>query len=114
MTTLNRNHSRYAFVDRIADANGFVSFGRRVPYRHRERTDTRRHVVIEGESLHSLAARYFAPLASAANYWWAIAEFQEEPITDPTIVLEGGSVILIPSLYVLTDVILGEARRREH
>jgi hypothetical protein len=41
-----------------------------------------------------------------------IADFQPDPIVDPTLELELGRRLFIPSLRVLTDVILGEERRR--
>jgi hypothetical protein len=49
----------------------------------------------------------------ACGFWWAIADFQPDPILDPTLELEPGRQLVIMSLRVLTDVILGEARRRE-
>ena len=36
-----------------------------------------------------------------------------DPVVDPTLALEPGRRIFIPSLRVLTDVILGEAGRKE-
>ena len=46
------------------------------------------------------------------GFWWAIADFQPDPIVDPTLDLEPGRRLVVPSLRVLTDVILGEQRRR--
>jgi hypothetical protein len=73
-------------------------------------------MVSEGETLFDLAGKYFAPLERACGFWWVIADFQPEPneIVDPTLTLEPGLEIFIPSLRVLTDVILGEGRRKEH
>jgi ribosomal protein S18 acetylase RimI-like enzyme len=70
-------------------------------------------VVAQGESLFDLAGRYFAPLPRACGFWWAIADFQQDPIIDPTLELEVGRRLLIPSVRVLTDVILSERRRRD-
>ena len=53
-----------------------------------------------------------APLPRACGFWWAIADFQPDPIVDPTLLLEPGRRLFVPSLRVLTDVILGEAGRR--
>ena len=36
-----------------------------------------------------------------------------DPIVDPTLVIESGRRLFVPSLRVLTDVILGEAGRKE-
>jgi hypothetical protein len=85
----------------------------REPYRYRVFADSRVHSVVEGETLFELAGRYFAPLPRACGFWWAIADFQPDPILDPTLALEEGSTVIIPSTRVLTDVILSEARRRE-
>ena len=46
------------------------------------------------------------------GFWWAIADFQPDPIVDPTLELEVGRTTFIPSERVLTDVILGPGRRR--
>ena len=70
-------------------------------------------MVAQGESLFDLAGRYFAPLPRACGFWWAIADFQQDPIIDPTLELDVGRRLLIPSVRVLTDVILSERRRRD-
>jgi hypothetical protein len=75
-------------------------------------TDTRVHVVAQGDTLEGLAGRYFAPLPRACGFWWVLADFQPDPIVDPTLELDVGRRLLVPSLRVLTDVILSEQRRR--
>jgi hypothetical protein len=84
----------------------------RAPYPYRVFADNRLHRVVEGETLFDLAGRYFAPLPRACGFWWAIADFQPDPIVDPTLALEEGTTVVIPSTRVLTDVILAEGRRR--
>jgi hypothetical protein len=71
------------------------------------------HRVVEGDTWFDLAGLFFAPLPRACGYWWAIADFQPDPLVDPTLALEAGRSVIVPSTRVLTDVILGEARRRE-
>ena len=107
-----RAGSRYSFCHAFEDEGGRWLLTDREPYRYCEQPDTRVHLVVQGDTLFSLAGRYFAPLPRACGYWWAIADYQVQPIIDPTLVLEPGSRLLIPSLRVLTDVILGESRRR--
>jgi hypothetical protein len=63
--------------------------------------------------LFDLAGQYFTPLPRACGFWWAIADFQPDPIIDPTLQLDVGRQLLIPSVRALTDVILGEQRRRD-
>lgn len=82
------------------------------PYRFRVFEDNREHVVRQGDSLFTLAGKYFSPLPRACGLWWVIADFQPAPIHDPTIVLEVGRVLVIPSLRTLNDEVFSERRRR--
>ena len=105
--------SRHSFTHGVRDAAGRLFLTEREPFAFREETDSRVHLVRQGETLFELAGRYFAPLPRACGFWWAIADFQPDPIIDPTLELEPGRAVFVPSLRLLTDVILGEARRRE-
>jgi hypothetical protein len=105
--------SRFTFCLGVLDAAGRRYLTDREPYRYRVLADNRTHTVVDGDTLFDLAGRYFAPLPRACGFWWAIADFQPDPIFDPTIALDAGRALLIPSTRLLTDVILGEARRRE-
>ena len=104
--------SRYMFCLGVRDAQGRRFLTEREPYGFHKHEDTRLHLVVEGDSLWGLAGRYFAPLPRACGFWWAIADFQPDPIIDPTLKLQLGRQLFIPSLRVLTDVILSEQRRR--
>lgn len=105
--------SRHGFCLGVLDEDGRRFLTEREPYRYRVFADNRVHCVVGGETLFDLAGRYFAPLPRACGFWWAIADFQPDPILDPTLALEEGTTVVIPSTRVLTDVILAEARRRE-
>jgi hypothetical protein len=102
--------SRYSFTHGVRDDRGRLLLTEREPYRYADHSDTRTHVVAQGDSLFELAGRYFAPLPRASGFWWVIADFQPEPIVDPTLELEPGRKLFIPSVRVLTDVILSESR----
>jgi hypothetical protein len=109
-----RKGSRHALVVGQEDTAGKLELTEREPFRFRTFDDNRTHVVREGDTLHSLAARYFSGLARPAGFWWVIADFQPDPIVDPTIALETGRVLVVPSVRTLTEEILSEKRRLEN
>jgi hypothetical protein len=104
--------SRYSFCSAVRDEVGRWLLTEREPYRFFPHPDNRAHSVVQGDTLFALAGRYFAPLPRACGYWWVIADYQEDGPIDPTIELDVGRILFIPSLRVLTDVVLGESRRR--
>lgn len=106
--------SRHIFCLGVKDNVGLLHLTDREPYRFQNHSDNRRHTVVQGDTLFDLAGRYFSPLPRACGFWWVIADFQPDPILDPTLELEPGRRLHVPSLRVLTDVVLGETRRREH
>ena len=105
--------SRHSFTLGVRDEEGRLFLTEREPYRFHEHSDTRVHVVAQGDTLFELAGRYFAPLPRACGFWWVLADFQINPIVDPTLSLESGRRLFVPSLRVLTDIILSERRRRD-
>ncbi|MCL2726446.1 MAG: hypothetical protein FWD69_18660 [Polyangiaceae bacterium] len=107
-----RTGSRHSFTLGVLDERGRRFLTEREPYPFHEHTDTRVHVVTQGDTLAGLAGRYFAPLPRACGFWWVLADFQPDPIIDPTLALDVGRRLFIPSLRVLTDVIFSEQRRR--
>jgi hypothetical protein len=89
-----RTGSRHSFALGVPDELGRRFLSEREPYRFKEHTDTRVHVVAQGDTLEGLAG------------------LQPDPIVDPTLELDIGRRLVVPSLRVLTDVILSEQRRR--
>ena len=108
-----RKFSRFTFATGVSDSGGKIYLTDYEPYRFADLADNRTHVAVEGDTLWTLAYRYFAPLPSASQFWWAIADFQPDPIHDPTLRLAPGRVMAIPSTATLTEVILNERRRRD-
>lgn len=111
-----RRYSRHIFCLGFHDDDGLGGTGplqlsEREPYYYREFADNRVHTVAEGETLFSLAARFFAPIPRAAGLWWVIADFQPDPIHDPTIQLGIGARVVIPSLRTIYEAVFDESRR---
>jgi nucleoid-associated protein YgaU len=104
--------SRYTFTTAAPDAEADLVLYGEEPYRFRDLADNRRHLVKQGDTLHALASQFFAKLPRPAGLWWVIADFQPEPIHDPTRKLTPGRVLVIPSLRTVQEEILSERRRR--
>jgi hypothetical protein len=106
-------HSRYTFCEAWFDGDGRIFLDARKPFRYRAYPDNLIHVVQQGETLWNLAGRHFRPHTRAAGLWWVIADFQPNPISDPTIALVPGSSIVLPSLQTVTLGVFSERRRGE-
>ncbi len=105
-------NSRYRHCRGVLDESGHTLLTERKPFGFWRFADNLEHRVVEGDLLWGLAARYYAALERLDGYWWVLADFQPEPIVDPTLALEVGRVLMIPSLQMLTDVILSDRSRR--
>lgn len=105
--------SRHLLTTGLTDANGNVFLADRVPLRFVELRDNRKHTVKEGDDLFNIAGRYFAPLNRPAGFFWAVADFQPDPIIDPTLKLQARRVLFVPSIRTLIEIILNEDRRED-
>lgn len=106
--------SRYTFTAGVEDSEGRLVLTRREPLRFEQLDDNRNVLVNEGDSLFTLASRYFAGLSDRpAGLWWIIADFQPTPIHDPTVKLSAGAVIVIPSQRFVIERVFDEGRREE-
>lgn len=107
-----KRYSRHEFTNSVMDANGRMFLTDRVPFRYTDRPDNIRHTVTAGDSLFTLAGRYYETFTDRpSGFWWVIADFQPDPILDPTLVLEEGRVLFIPSQRTLREEILNPRRR---
>ena len=103
--------SRYLFCLGLTDAKGNFYLTDRVPFRYIARSDNRFHTAAEGDTLFTLAHKYFAPLPRAEKLYWVIADFQPTPILDATVKLTIGATIVIPSVRCVKEEIFNESRR---
>ncbi len=108
-----RRYSRYAFGSGYVDGAGRLLLAERIPYRYRVLEDTREVLVRDGDTLWGIANRAYEGLPRPGGLWWVIADFQPEPILDPTLKLVPGQRLYVPSLRVVQEEILNAARRTE-
>ena len=108
-----RLYSRHIFSEGLLDDDERLFLTDRSPYGYRSFPDNRTHLVKEGDTLYNLAHHYFRPLPRPAGLWWVLADFQPQPVHDPTLMLQPGTVLVVPSVRTVREEILGEKRRRE-
>lgn len=108
-----RKFSRYSFTQGVRSGSSPRFLTPREPVRFRQMPDNAEHVVRRGDTLWSLAGRYFRGFYRPSGLWWVIADFQPQVIHDPTIRLEPGSILVIPSLRTVQEVVFASQRRRE-
>lgn len=114
-----RRFSRYtystAFLEVLPDgtATEALILSDPGPFRFRSFTDNRVHVVKQGDTLFSLAFKYFRPLPRPSGLYWVIMDFQPTPIHDPTLRLADGAQLVIPSVRTVLEEVFSEKRRDE-
>jgi hypothetical protein len=110
-----RERSRHSFCFGWRDRYGAqpMFLDTRIPFRFQQRDDNRAVVAKTGDTLFSLAGRYFKPLPRACGLWWIIGDYQPQPIHDPTLQLAAGRVIVIPSLRTVEEEIFNDERAWE-
>jgi len=91
-----------------ADGEVHLTLPERLP--HEDRDDTITHVCKAGERLYDIAIHYFKDSMGdyAVDCWEIIAQFQEDPIIDGSVLLESNRVLLIPSDEYIQEVALGD------
>lgn len=108
-----RRFSRYSFTSAILDSEDRLFLTAPQAFRFQNLSDNRRHVVSEGDTLFTLAFKFFKPLPRPAGLWWVIADFQPEPVFDPTLALEPGRVMFIPSIRTVIEDVFNDSRLEE-
>lgn len=97
--------SRYLLSDLVLseDQELYTSLRDRITYDDIE--DVLAYSVKDGDTLHSVATKFYGQ--DGATFWWAIADFQPDPINDPTVKLVSGQILFIPPLAEVHEVLLG-------
>jgi hypothetical protein len=104
-------YSREQFCDGITDENGLLYLSEPAPFGYVERADNVLFVTGQGDTLASIAATRFASFPRPAGLWWAVADFQPQPIFDPTVPLVPGTVLVLPSERLLVEEMFSQGRR---
>lgn len=101
--------SRYNLADVIIEEDGGMHFGMRDRLLWQDLAGVLSHIVIEGETLWTIAAKYYGstPGSPGSELWWVLADFQPEPMNDPTISLSPGQTLLIPPKEAVLSALAG-------
>lgn len=105
--------SRHTFTRSFTDSTGQLVLSRAEPYRFREFADNIPHTVRGRQSLFTIAGQRYRVIdpIRACGLWWVVADFQPEPIHDPTLQLEDGRVLILLSPRRVLEEVFSEARR---
>lgn len=108
-----RRFSRHTFTRSYLDDSDHLVLTEPEPFRFRPFADNALHLVSDGETVFTLAGHYYGSIPRGCGLWWVIADFQPDPIHDPTRKLRAGSVLVIPSIRTLFENIFSDDRRDE-
>jgi hypothetical protein len=103
--------SAYQLCYETHDPRGRLYTTEYEPFTYEVLPDNIEHVVTEGDTWDSIAAKYWAPIFQAGALWRFIADFQPGPVVDPFITLKEGTIIVVPSRNTLFTKILDADRR---
>lgn len=109
-------YSETRFSSGIVDDDGDLILTDPEPYLYRRLADNEEYVFGAGDTVERLAySRY-----GRAELAWVILNFQRDangqpaPIFDPTVKIEPGTVLVLPSQRTVFEEILNESRRKEY
>jgi hypothetical protein len=108
-----RKFSRHTFCRAYTDATGALVLTDPVPFRFKNYSDNRHHTVQGGETLFSIAGAEFKSFYRPNGLWWIIADYQPNPIHDPTLKLAEGTILVIPSDRTIFEEIFDTKRYDE-
>jgi hypothetical protein len=106
--------SRYLFCWGLKNAEtDEIGLSEREPFGYQDLPDNRYYTVAQGDTLHTIAERAFPSLPNPCQLFWVIADFQQDPIQDATLLLEVGRELVIPSEMAVRTLVFDERRRGE-
>jgi hypothetical protein len=106
--TLQSIESRYYASQPYTAWSGYTLLEEYQPFRYVARDDNIVHEAQAGDTWWNLAQLYYQDISDrAAGLWWAIVDFQPEPVVDPTLEIPPSKLIIIPSPATVRTEILG-------
>lgn len=105
---------RYRYCTQYTDSDSVSYLDEREPFRYRDESDNRYHKAKNGDTWWGLAHMYFQGIPWQCRLWWLLCEYQPTPIVDPTLIIPEGTLVVIPSMRVVRDLVFSTERRRYH
>lgn len=107
-STESRNKTVLSFTDPVSSS---LLLEMRTPYGYRDDSTNIAHRAVEGDTWWTIAARYYRSISSrASGLWWAVKDYQPTPVTDPTLSIRPGALIIVMSPLKLVSEVLGVER----
>ncbi len=106
--------SRYRYCTQYTGSDDIPYIDEREPFRYKEQPDNRYHRARSGDTWWGLAHMYFQGVPRACGLWWLLCEYQPTPVIDPTLAIQEGTLIVVPSMRALRMNIFSPERRRYH
>jgi len=107
--------TRYDDAYIIKDINGNDIVVPRAFFRYKEIDDNIIHIAKDNESLWEIATQYYSDvLQNPSLHYWIIADYQPEPILDPTQTMVQGRTIYVPSIRTIETLINNPDRDPEY
>lgn len=105
--------SRHRFCLTQTDEAGRLYLNDRVPFGYQDFSDNRTRICRGGERLFQVAGEMFRGLWRPTGLFWIIADFQPQPIHDPSLDLVPGTTLIVPSIRTVLEQIFNERRQFE-
>lgn len=109
--------SRYRFCSLVQQNDDTILLTDREPFRYVDFDDNTVITASRGDSWRSLAGRYYKAeniITVPERLWWVIADFQPQPVIDPTLRIIPGTLVHIMSLTNVFQYVFNEDRRVLH